>query len=255
MSDIEKQISNKQKFPWKMAMRFMIRSLPNFQNREKRKNLPQPNGIYKCFEKNEFFSSSVGWFMLTDTHLSFYVTKPKLELDHNSLDATHLDVPYSQYAFVNTQIKDISSICANYWKIFNPTAFLIGLFLLLIGLVLPIALHTYIKGFLAVLCYIGAAGGLVSIIGAFSFWRSKAYKINIGTPQGGITIMGSSGGKSVPSSVLWQNSMTVVYNAKPFEYELINFIEKINLRITLLQERGEFAFEDCLSDKEVYCDE
>ena len=89
--------------------------------------------------------------------------------------------------------------------------------------------------------------GLVCIVGSFTFARIRNYKINIGSVNGGITIMGSSRGRGAGA---WTQPMTIVYNAKPLENNLIEFVEKINVRITKLQERGEYAFSDCLKEWE-----
>jgi hypothetical protein len=245
---------------WERAYDFMVRSLPYFQDKEKRKNLPEPNGIYKCFIKKELFSASEGYFMLTDTHLSFFVNKIESWFDNfisglNKKKKKIPYIPYSQYAFLSTQIKDITSICANYKKVVNKSACLRGGICLLLGIVLPLIFKEFAKTLIIIISIILAARGGYLIIGAFSFLRSKTYKINIGTVSGGITIMGASSEIGIHSSAIWNNPMTVVYNAEPLEYELINFIEKINHRITLLQERGTMAFEDCIEDKEVYFDE
>lgn len=229
---------------WKKAIEFMKRSYSMYDDPEKRKFLPEPNGIYKCFETRD----SEGYFMLTDTHLNFYVTKKGAT---SSLDGDPFDhVPYSQYAFINTQIKDITSICANYEKIFNKAAFIRGLLCGALSLLsFWLCSESYANLFWGIPC-LGA--GIYFIIGAYSFLRTKMYKINIGTSAGGITVIGDSGGANIPKTLTWNNPMTVVYNAEPLEYELINFIEKINLRITRLQERGEFAFDDCLEKKEAF---
>ena len=142
---------------------------------------------------------------------------------------------------------------------FNRSAFLRGFIFLLLGIALPLVLKEFAEILIIIISIIisivlAVRGGYL-IIGAFSFLRSKTYKINIGTVSGGITIMGAFAEKGVPESAIWNNPMTVVYNAEPLEYELINFIEKINHRITLLQERGTMAFEDCIEDKEVYSNE
>ena len=252
----EDNITNPRKrYAWERAYAFMVRSLPYFNDKEKRKNLPEPNGIYKCFKK--IFSISEGYFMLTDTHLSFFVNKTESRFD-NLLSGQNNKIPYipySQYAFLSTQIKDITSICANYRKVINHWALWPGLISLIFGIVLLLVFKELAKTFIIIISIILAVIGLFLFVGSLSFLRAKIYKINIGTVSGGITIMGASNGRSIPSSAILNNPMTVVYNAKPLEYELINFIEKINHRITLLQERGTMAFEDCIEDKEVYFDE
>ena len=106
-------------------------------------------------------------------------------------------------------------------------------------------------GILVFLCYVAAGLGLTLTVGSFTFNTVKVYKVNIGTLQGGITVMGASR-PIMSNKAAWTSPMTVVYNAKPDEHNLVNFVEKINARIALLQERGSYAFESCLEDLEEY---
>jgi hypothetical protein len=119
------------------------------------------------------------------------------------------------------------------------------------GIVLATVFAGALTPFLTFLCYAGAGLGLVAMLGSFTFNTIKVYKVSIGTLQGGMTVMGSSR-RIISSKMAWSNPMTVVYNAEPDEYNLVNFIEKVNARIALLQERGSFAFDSCLEDLEEY---
>ena len=224
-------ISERDKYSMSVAGRLMRRSFTKY---DADKN-GTPNGIYRCFEDTaKLFAAnvSVGYFLLTDTHLSFYVDYPNRSED---------DQCGNKYGFVNTQIKDITSICANYERRFNFLAIFMGIIFALVSTVLMTSFPD-MSTFATILCVLGCAVGAAFIIGAFSFMRNRIYKINIGTTHGGITVMGSSH-SSIKTSAAWSNPMTVIYNARPIEYGLINFIEKVNLRITLLQERGEYAFD------------
>ena len=223
------------KYPptWDMVTSFQRRSYPNYD--EKMKELPEANGIYRCFSKSGLLEKSDGYFMLTDTHLNFYV-------DYDNM---------KQYAFTSAQIKDITSICANYEKRFNLLSFICGAALSLLGIILATLLAGAVAGILVFLCYVAAGLGLTLTVGSFTFNTVKVYKVNIGTLQGGITVMGASR-PIMSNKAAWTNPMTVVYNAKPDEHNLVNFVEKINARIALLQERGSYAFESCLEDLEEY---
>ena len=232
-ADTADKYEGKSRSTWDLVKSFLSRSYPNYD--DKMNELPEANGIYRCFSKSGLIEKSDGYFMLTDTHLNFYV-------EYDSL---------RQYAFTSAQIKDITSICANYEKRFNLLGFICGLVLSALGIVLATLLAGAVAGILVFLCYVGAALGLILTVGSFTFNTVKVYKVNIGTLQGGITVMGAS--RPVMSTkAAWSNPMTVVYNAKPDEYNLINFVEKINARIALLQERGSYAFDSCLEDLEEY---
>lgn len=193
------------------------------------------HGIYRCFEKNNLLSSknsSSGVFALTDTHLNFFVVP----------DGEITDLPQSQYAFASLQLKDITGICANYEKRINWKMFFAGLFMILLPIVLLILFKTMLP-FLKFLCYAFVFLGFISTILSFTALRIRVYKINIGSLNGGVTIMGAYG-KSMSSGMIWNQPMTIVYNAKPLEGELIAFVETINQSISKLQERGEYAFDN-----------
>lgn len=218
---------------WNQVISFLQRTYPEYNDRKE--DLPEANGIYRCFTKNGILEKSDGYFLLTDTHLNFYIEYERMQ----------------QYAFTSAQIKDITSICANYEKRFNALSFICGLLLSALGIVLATVFAGVLTPFLTFLCYASAGLGLVAMLGSFTFNTIKVYKVNIGTLQGGMTVMGSSR-RIISSKMAWSNPMTVVYNAEPDEYNLVNFIEKVNARIALLQERGSFAFDGCLEDLEEY---
>ena len=214
---------------WSLAKSFLERSYPNYN--EKMQDLPEPNGIYRCFSKRSWLSdNSDGYFLLTDTHLNFYI-----EHDKN----------LRQYAFMSAQIKDITSICANYEKRFNPFVFFYGLLMSVIFLALAIIFRDTMTDIWKACLLLMSVGSASLMYHAFTSLAIRKYKINIGTLQGGMTVMGSSAGQ-LSSRMAWNNPMTVVYNATPDEYNLFSFVEIINARIALLQERGDFAFEEKL---------
>lgn len=214
---------------WSLAKSFLERSYPNYS--EKMQDLPEPNGIYRCFSRRSWFSdNSDGYFLLTDTHLNFYI-------EHNN--------NLRQYAFMSAQIKDITSICANYEKRFNPFVFLGGLLSLGICLALVFIFRDTMASIWQLCLLFMSFCSVLLMYNAFTSFAIRKYKINIGTLQGGMTVMGSSAGQ-LSSRLAWSNPMTVVYNATPDEYNLFSFVEIINARIALLQERGDFAFEEKL---------
>ena len=226
MSNPENQTNSnkyakKNRQTWRKAKAFLSRSYPDYE--KKKENLPEANGIYRCFPN--------GYFLLTDTHLNFYV---------GNQDPSH-------YSFVSTHIGNISSVCANMRKHTNQYLLRLGIMLTLLGAVLFSFMIVFEKWFWMAVSILAFGGGIVAIVAALTFARVVTYKINFG----GITITGSSHG-FVSDRKVWDNSMTIVHNERPNDYNFIQFVEKINVRIALLKERGTYAFENCLEDLEEY---
>ena len=233
MSDYTRE----EKYAQGLSVKLLTRANAKFDP----ENGERPNAIYKCFENNRSFfkkNRSRGYFLLTQSHLNFYVDYP---------ERSKSDGSGSQYAYATTQIKDITSVCANYHKKFNLGAFILGFLLSIASAVCFLPFVSEVHGFFTFLGVVLSCAGLSCVIGSFTFARIKNYKINIGSVNGGITVMGSSAGRGVGA---WTHPMTIVYHANPLENNLIEFIEKINVRITKLQERGEYAFSDYLKDWE-----
>ena len=184
--------------------------------------------IYKCFSTKSLLDPSDGYFELGETRLKFYIIHGGIIID--------------KYAYIDMQIKDITSICANYIKRLNVLAFIIGTLLSSVGAILKFFIPTPNWLPMPVVYVILGIGGFL-LIGSVSFLRIKMYKINIGTHQGGITLMGSS--SRMKNTVAWNNPMTVVYNATPIEKGLIKFIEDINKEIEARQLFGDYAAQDC----------
>ena len=192
----------------------------------------KPVALYRCFENNhELFTShdNAGYFLLTESHLRFFV-----------------DYPYanpcgSEYAFYDTQIKDITSVCANYMKKNNIAAFVRAFFMAALcgGL---LYFFPNMRSLFQVAIYILLAVSAIVAIGAFTFLKIKHYKIHIGSVNGGFTLMGCQNRRN-KNAAAWNQPMTIVYNATICEKQLLAFIEQINARISVLQERGEYAFD------------
>ena len=193
----------------------------------------QPVALYGCFaNKHVIFSSrdNYGFFLLTESHLRFFVDYPSI------------DPCGAEYAFFDTQIKDITSVCANYMRK-NNFAALLGAFLL--GALSGALLYFFpdIHSLLRICLYLLLGSAAVTAIGAFTFLRIKYYKIHIGGIHGGFTLMGCQNRKGT-NAAAWSQPMTIVYNATVKEEQLLAFIEQINTRISVLQERGEYAYGD-----------
>ena len=187
-----------------------------------------PLSVYKCFSSRGILPSSVStaYFMLTAISLNFIIDYPLMPKESAA-----------QYGFASIQIKDISSVCASYEKRFNFGAMIMGMLLFSLAIMTLTAAN---EG-MAILGVFLIFGALALVLGSFTYLRIKQYKVCIGTPTGGMTIIGSSG-KLLGKGIVWNQPNTILYNAIPNESEFYTFIEEINWRIASLQERGEQAF-------------
>ena len=178
---------------------------------------------YKCLRTRSLFEATDGIFRISETRLQFFIIR-----NGNAIN---------RYAYIDMQIKDVTSICANYLKQLNIIALIVGLLISAAGILTKTFLQ--LTGSIPIILIII---GALFFIGSFTFLRIKTYKINIGTPQGGVTLIGST--SPITSSVALNNPMTVVYNAVPFDSVLIQFVEDINRDIEFLQQFGSFPSQE-----------
>ena len=187
-----------------------------------------PRVIAKCFQNATLFGRIIneGYFLITATCLYFMIDYPEMS------------PRYAQgtYGFTSVQLKEITAVNANMEKCVNFRAFLLGS--LFFGG--AIASFVFKIVWLGILLLIPAA---VLWIGAVTFLAIRRYKVTIGTAHGGITIMGSTA-KNAASGIVWNQPMAVIYNARPLDTKLMEFVENLNWIVSSFQERGEYAFSE-----------